>query len=111
MNISYGQIEDYCNEMHALANNMKSTLDEIIASSNKLSSSGSWTGDASEFYQSKIKKLTNNFDEVFIELENSILFLANSAEGYKAIDEKVIREICNNLNIMEPSLVTSKIYS
>ena len=49
--------------------------------------------------------------KIYIENENSILYLAECAEGYKAVDEIVLKEICNNLGLTMPGLGTSKIYN
>ncbi len=110
MNISYSQISDYCNELHTLAKNMKDTLENVTNISSKLQNKEAWSGNAANHYAEKIHAVTSKFEEIFIELENSILFLASCAEGYKAIDENVIREICSNLKITEPNLNTSSIF-
>ena len=62
-------------------------------------------------YEKKLKSMTMNFDEIFRELENSILYMANCAEGYQAVDQTVIKEICDNLNISQPNLSTSNIFN
>lgn len=111
MNIKYSQISDYCNELHALAKNMKDTLEEVTSLSSKLQNKEAWSGAAANNYTEKIRVMTSGFEEIFIELENSILFMASCAEGYKAIDDDVIREICSNLKITEPNLNTSSIFN
>lgn len=111
MEISYSQVEDTCNEMHVLAQNMKDILENVKQLGNRLNSTGSWVGEASSHYSTKLDKLVSNFDEIYKEIENSILYMAHSAEGYEAIDERVMSEICNNLNISEPNLSTSSIFS
>lgn len=110
MKISYSQVEEYCNELHSLAKNMKETLENVRETGKKLSSSGRWVGSASNYYSEKLSNLTKDFDEIFKEVENSILFMASCSEGYNYIDKVVIREICSNLNITEPCLDTSKIF-
>ena len=111
MKISYSQIEESCNELHGLANQIKETLETVKTTGNSLGKNDSWVGDASDYYSNKINELAKNFEEIYIELENSILFMASCAEGYDAIDKTVIAEICNNLNIVEPNLSTSKIFN
>lgn len=109
--ISYGDIETLCNGLHQVAKTMKEILDDIEGIKNKLSSGSSWSGSASSTYAEKLSAVTKNFEEVFIEIENSILFMASCAEGYQAIDENIMQEICSNLNITEPSLSTSNIFN
>ncbi len=109
--ISYSKIEGYCNELHALASQIKETLENIEQIGKKVQSSGSWSGDASSFYVNKINNVSKNFTEIFEEIENSILYMASCAEGYQAIDKMVMGEICSNLNITEPNLNTSRIFN
>jgi uncharacterized protein YukE len=109
--IKYAQVEEYCNELHATANRMKSILDEIKGDCSLISSSETWCGDASDFYVSKMKKLISNFDDAYIELENAIIFMAKCSDGYSAIDKNVSQQICDNLHITQLHLGVSKIFS
>ncbi len=111
MNISYKQVEDYCNQLHAIAKNMSDIMKNIEVISNELKNSDIWQGEASNFYTSQIKSIFKGFDEAFAELENSILFMANCAEGYQKIDKDIVKEICTNLNITSPNLSTSGIFN
>lgn len=109
MKFSYEMIETYCNELHDLAKNMRSTLENAGDLGTKISNN--WNGPASEYYIGKMTNLANQFEDIFKEIENSILYLASCSEGYDAIEENTKREICQNLKIMEPSLSTSNIFS
>lgn len=109
MKFSYEMIENYCNELHDLAKNMKSTLENVGDLGKKINNS--WNGPASEYYTSKMTNLSNQFEDVFKEIENSILYLASCSDGYNAIEENIKREICQNLKISEPNLSTSNIFS
>lgn len=111
MEISYTQVEAQCTEMHMVAKNMKEKLDEIEAIRVKILNGGSWSGTASNQYATKLKNITSKFEDVFIEIENSILYMAKCSSGYKAIDEQLMKEICSNLKITEPSLGTSNIFN
>lgn len=110
MKISYSQVEEYCNELHGTAQNMKNVLDDISNISEKVSKSN-WNGTASDYYLSKLKKVTSSFNVIFQEIENSILFMANCSDGYQALDKTIVKEICDNLNITEPNLSTSNIFN
>lgn len=109
--ISYSQIEGYCNELHAVAKKMNEILENVKKSGENILSKDNWNGPAANFFANKMTKLTSNFDDVFKEIENSILFMASCAEGYQAIDQIVVKEICSNLNITEPNLSTSNIFN
>lgn len=111
MKFSYTQIESYCNELHNVANRMKEILDNVDTSCTSVTNNGLWEGNASNHYYSKAKKLISNFEEVYREMEMSVLYLAKCSEGYQAIDKNIVGEICNNLNITEPNYDSSKIYS
>ena len=65
---------------------------------------------ASQVFCDKLESLTKNFEEVYIELEISILYMASCSEGYQVIDKQIMQEICSNLNITEPNLNTSSIF-
>lgn len=109
--ISYSQVEQYCNELHNLANLMKENLQEIEETNNKILSSNIWLGKGAQYYQQKLNDITSQFDEIFIELENAVLFMAKCSSGYQEIDNKVMSEICNNLNITSPNLNTSNLFN
>lgn len=109
MKISYSQIEGYCNELHALSKNLKEIMNNIEEIGVQVSNN-SWNSDAANVYSEKLKNATKIFDDIFIELETSILFLANSAEGYQAVDNNVVKEICSNLSINQPGVHKSKIF-
>lgn len=111
MKISYKQVETQCNELHSVAKNMKEILDNINRIGNSILSGESWNGDAANTYSKKLNTVTKNFEEIFLEIENSILYMASCAEGYQAIDEKIMQEICSNLKITEPNLNTSNIFN
>lgn len=111
MKVSYSQIEAQCNELHAVAQNMKSILDNIDGIRSRVSGGESWTGSASDTFSEKLSSVSKNFEEVFQELENSILYMASCAEGYQAVDEMIMKEICSNLKITSPNLSTSNIFN
>lgn len=111
MKISYSQVESYCNEMHKIASEIKQMVETIQGVGKTVAESSAWEGESSAHYAEKLKSLTTAFDEIYIELENAVLFMAKSAEGFQAIDKQVLKEICNNLHISTPSLENSKIFS
>ena len=111
MKISYDQIEKYCNEMHSRAKEMKEMIETIQGVGKTVEESGLWKGKSSTYYTEKLKKLTSTYEEIYQEIENSILYMAKCAEGFQAIDKQVLKEICNNLNINTPNLSKSKIFN
>lgn len=109
--IKYQDVRHSSEEIHTFAKNMKISLENITKNVKNLKNAGFWEGNSSDYYINKLEKLTSNFEEIYVELENSVLYLANVSDGYEAIDKKVMQEICDNLNIVEPSLNTSNIFS
>lgn len=110
MKISYSQVEAQCNELHSVAKKMKEILENVDSIRTKVQKGDSWSGEASSTYSKKLEEVAKNYEEVFLEIENSILYMANCSEGYQAIDQQVMNEICTNLNITEPNLGTSNIF-
>lgn len=110
MKIKYEQVENYCNEMHGTINKMKDIVDEIKAEYLKIASSGMWDGPASDNYLKNMKKIIEGFDDTYLEVENAILFMAKVSDGYKAVDRKIMMEICKNLNITSPGNAKSSIF-
>lgn len=111
MDISYSQVEAQCNELHSVAKNMKEILDNIDGIKTRILNSDSWSGSASNIYAEKLESVSKNFEEVFLEIENSILYMASCSDGYQAVDQQIMREICSNLKITEPNLSTSNIFN
>ena len=111
MNISYSQIEEKCNELHLVATKIKDILDNVSMIESRINGGSSWNGNASRAYSNKLSNISKNFADIYIEIENSILYMAKCSEGYQMIDKKVISEICANLNISEPNLGTSNIFN
>lgn len=111
MNISYSQIEAQCNELHSVAKNMKEILENIEGIRIRILNGDSWSGSASNNYSNKLGSVSKNFEEVFLEIENSILYMAKCSDGYQAVDQQIMREICSNLKITEPNLNTSNIFN
>lgn len=110
MNISYSQVEEQCNELHIVANNLKDIMQNIDSLRASILSGNSWSGEASVFYCKKIEDLYKNFEDVYLEIENSILYMASCSEGYQMIDAQIQKEICANLYITSPNLNTSSIF-
>ena len=75
MKISYSQVESYCNEMHKIASEMKQMVETIQGVGKTVAESSAWEGESSAHYAEKLKSLTTAFDEIYIELENAVLFM------------------------------------
>ena len=48
MNLSYKQVENYCNELHLIAKNMNEIMQNITGIANEIASGESWSGNASD---------------------------------------------------------------
>ena len=111
MKISYSQVEAYCNELHNLAKKMDNILSNVKSIGQVAIKNQDWQGKAANYYSQKLNNVIQNFDEVYREIENSILYMAKCSEGYQAVDKQIIDEICNKLGITTPSLDTSNIFN
>ncbi len=107
MKISYSQIESSCNELHAVAKNMQSSFEKISAIKTTVNGGSFWGNEAASAYAQSLEVLTSQFDDIFLEIESSILYLASCAEGYQAVDNLVMTEICNSLGISDPAGATT----
>ena len=108
--IKYADIESECNTLHKVANDIKETLSNIEQKTLAVSSNDMWVGKASDHFNEYVRKLAKNYDDIYNELEASVLYLASCAEGYKAVDQVVMNEILNNLKITDPNNYSSKVY-
>lgn len=101
MHISYKDVEQQCNSLHELAKSMDETITQI----NTLNASvkGVWLGPAADAFTENLGAAAASFAEVRVAIETSILYMAKCAEGYKAIDKTVMQEICDYLNIDNPT--------
>lgn len=98
--ISYSDIENYCNELHVIADRIKENLDNVKSEGTSVCSNENWIGIASEYYLNKINNFSKNFDDIINKLEESILYMAKCSEGYQAIDSKIIKDFkISNTNI------------
>lgn len=110
MKFSYSDIKGYCDELHSIAKNIKSSTEKIESACNSLSKNSDWEGTSADNYSSKLKNLTNNFGDIYKEIEMAILYMANVSDGYEALEKNLASEICENLNITEPGFSFSKIF-
>ena len=108
--IKYADIESECNTLHKVANEIKDTLSNIEKKTLAISSNDMWVGTASDHFNEYVRNLSKNYDDIYNELEASVLYLASCAEGYKAVDQTIMNQIMNNLGITDPDNYNSKVY-
>ena len=65
MKFSYSDIKSYCDELHSIAKSIKSSTEKIETACNSLSKNSDWEGSSADNYSSKLKNLTNNFDDIY----------------------------------------------
>ena len=85
MNLSYSELKEYSNELHGSYKNIQTIFENIIGIKEQLTKTECWTGPASNYYINKITNLTQNFDEVYLELEKSALYLDKVLEDYEIL--------------------------
>jgi len=98
---SYEEMNNYCNEMQTIINKMNENLENINEIHNKLDKNGYWTGRAYQYYSEKLMEITNQFEQIHFDLQNSILYLQQVAENYSSTDRQIIMKLSNLLNITE----------
>lgn len=98
MKFSYSKMDACCTEMQVAVNNIKEVLNDISAIRSQLSKSDCWSGQAHSFYLDKMNRLTNQFDEIKMELDQIIPYLRNIMEGYHSLDYTIQTAIKNVMN-------------
>lgn len=110
INIEYSKVESYNNELHQIALNIKKIFEEIEMKSEIIKKVDNWNGIGQAYYVTKLDEIMSNFQEIYKELENCVIYIAACSEGYQVLDQKVIDDILSNLNLSEISLNTSSIF-
>ena len=93
MKISYNDISTKCNQLQAISEDMSDILESIEAEVKKLDKY--WSGNAFNYYQKKMKKLSKNFTDFKTEIDNSIVYMTNVASGFQAIDNTLVKKVFN----------------
>jgi len=83
--ISYEQLAASVSEMRAITTRMSGILANIQAQSGPINSA--WNSPAGNRYVEKLNQLTGNFEAVNQEMLNSIQYLENTQENYRAVDQ------------------------
>lgn len=95
MKISYEEIERYCNNMYGVSSNIKTILENINTSLNKLNSLSCWQGNGYEYFYDKLKNVTNSFDDINNTISNNIKYLEDMATSYSKLDKKIVTGFTN----------------
>jgi len=99
MKYNKDEMQVYCTEMKATIDKMNENLSSINELCSKLESIGYWTGSAAQYYFQKFKTVTNQFDDVYSDLQNYILYLQQVSENYGSIDRQIIMGMSNMFTI------------
>lgn len=99
MKYNKDEMQIYCTEMKATIDKMNENLSSINELCSKLESIGYWTGSAAQYYFQKFKTVTNQFDDVYSDLQNYILYLQQVSENYGSIDRQIIMGMSNMFTI------------
>ena len=104
MKVSYLNLKQHSEELHSSYNNIKEILENVKNIGSSITKSGCWSGEAADYYLDKLNKLSGNFEEVFLELEKSAIYLDKVLERYESIDVNLSGAVNNiNVNIGSPS--------
>jgi len=93
MRISYVELKQYSNELHNACENINEILENFSQVKEKIVKSECWTGLASDYYVTKMRGLSNNFDEIFDELRVTALYLDKVLESYESVDDYVVTSV------------------
>jgi uncharacterized protein YukE len=109
MKIDYETLNDVCTSMHNISKRMKEMITTAQEENKTLPKD--WYGEAANFYGDKFDDLVANFDEAYKELLYAILFMVKKSDSYQTFEQGIIKDICADLNIAEPNLAGSTIFS
>lgn len=90
--ISYADMHEQSNRLYKISNDVKNILSQIESKSLSVSSSNMWAGQAADHFNSYIKSLTRNFDNICSELTSAAIYLNYYAENFEKIDSAIIKE-------------------
>lgn len=90
MKISYNELKQYTEELRSVIQNVDEILENVSSINNQIARSECWVGEASDFYVNKSKSITACFDELYSELDKSVLYLDKVIVEYEDTDSKVI---------------------
>lgn len=90
MKISYNELKQYTEELRSVIQTVNEILENVSSINNQIARSECWVGEASYFYVNKSKSITACFDELYSELDKSVLYLDKVVVEYEDTDSKVI---------------------
>jgi uncharacterized protein YukE len=108
--VEYKLVEEYNNNLHQIALEINQIFETIKMVATVVDDESNFSGEAKEYYIKKLKDLMFNFEEIYNEIENCVIYIAACSDGYQALDRKVAKEILENLNLPELSLEQSTIF-
>lgn len=108
--VEYKVVEEYNNNLHQKALEMNKLFETIKITARILEDESNFSGEGKEYFTKKLNEFMSNFDEIYKEIENCVIYIAACSDGYQAIDSKVAKDILENLNLSELSLKQSTIF-
>ncbi|MGM9878960.1 MAG: WXG100 family type VII secretion target [Bacilli bacterium] len=97
INVDYEQIENYCNELYKLLDELKATKENFHSSVKKIKSGGIWEGEAADAFVKRCDKTIKASNAMEEALKNAILYITSCSENYKTSESAVSSGIENKL--------------
>ena len=76
-------LEDIARQIANLSLQLNDIFDEIKSNGKGVISKEIWSGQSAEFFSSKMKGLTEKFEDIYTEMDNSATYLINITNYYK----------------------------
>lgn len=111
MRLSYNDIKEYSEQLHIIARKIENNFEDLKSLGTTLEAKEILVSPASNYYQTKFMSVVKNVDEALYEIESCVLYMAKISDGYKALDEKLLSDICAKLKMVEPTIESSRIFN
>lgn len=90
--LNFNSISGSCSNLTSLATSLDGTISTIQSSVGKIKTPA-WEGKAASNFRTNINKLLENLPDAEKQLAMSVIFLANSSDGYKALGNDAVNKI------------------
>lgn len=94
---NYAEVENYCNEMYKLLDELKNVDESFKSSIKKIRSGSIWKGKASDGFVRRCEKTANVCDVMEEALKNAILFVIECSENYSSSESSIMNRIKSDL--------------
>lgn len=90
MKLNSSELIGYCSQLHQQASNINNILANVKNSINSIQSNHFWSGPAHDYYHDTANSVTNQFEQIYEELEKAIKYAEQVANKYDNLEKQII---------------------